>query len=565
MRISWVDLLIPSVLTLSATFCGLSLYQEIGLLREVTRGAQNINISGRQRMLSQRSSFLATLINLKKLKNLPDDPEFNDSLELSLNATLETFIASNEQLSSFCSGKTCSKLNRDVTSSLVHLVDGLEAPIPINLFTNANNFLANMELFVQFIEEETKSRIYSLREIVTLLQITGAVVISMITIIYSVLAKRKNKKQQDKIQRMVQYLFHEIRNPLNHVVSGIDYILTTHETVSNDTRTELEQCAIGGVLITSILNDVLTLASLESKNYKIDARPSYVRKVVCESTQIANLTAKASHVTVQTEVDDSIGIYDIDAVKLSQVLMNFITNAVKYCGHGNNVTVGANVLSGGKTKDDINFYISDNGPGISQEMQKVLFERFRTFSRNSGTGIGLYITRVIVEKMGGKINVTSPLYENHGTKFDFTLTLEKRNRMTDVCHEQVEHVPNVKILIADDEEINCRILQRKFMSTDGWDTQVVQSLREVLEKSTTNEYHVIFLDEHFGTEETGSMFIKTLRKHNVKSKIVIASANCSIVDAEVYKKRGADGTIPKPTPQKKELIDFVNNLLTSQV
>ena len=559
MKMRRIDVLAPSTILVSVAFCGLSLFYEYRLLRNITISAENINISGRQRMLSQRASFLSTL---QKIQDHTEyiDPEYDSLLESSLDAALDALTTANGQLPSFCSGAKCEELNHRVSESLVQLTDGLDES-PRTVFTNANDFLSNMEMMVQFLEDETKESILLIRNVISTLQVVGVITVSLVTILYYILTKKRNKKETKKIERMVQYLFHEIRNPLNHVVSGIDHILSTHQGVAENTRSELNQCAVGGVMITSILNDVLTLASVESKKYQIDTRPCYLRKVISDAVQITSLTANSSETTVEMDIPDDVGVYDIDFVKLSQVMMNLITNAVKYCGHGNNVLVGVKKVYSGVFKDTVNFYVSDNGPGISPKMQRVIFDRFKTFNRNSGTGIGLHITRVIVRKMGGEIKLTSPIYENSGTRFEFTLTLTRNKPVPAEVPKQFEYRVGVKILIADDEEINCRILKRKFANEVTWTTDTVQTLHGVLEKATQNKYDVIFLDEHFGIEQTGSVFIKTLRENGVDSKILIASANCSAMDEKLYTKRGADGTIPKPVPSRDELILMVNSIL----
>lgn len=224
------------------------------------------------------------------------------------------------------------------------------------------------------------------------------------------------------------------------------------------------------------------------------------------------------------------------------------------------------MVSRGHLKDRVCFYVTDNGAGISPNTQKQLFQRFKTFSRNSGSGIGLHITQVIIQKMGGAIKVISPLVgEDHGSRFEFTLALTRSK--TDVHQERkpddLKH--DVKILIADDEKINCIILERRFSSEKsvalGWTSEYVCTLEEVLQRAMDTNYDVILLDEHFGSDQIGSLFIDTLRKNGVKSKIFIASANCSASDNQMYMKRGAVGTIPKPTPKIDALLDIISRVL----
>lgn len=256
----------------------------------------------------------------------------------------------------------------------------------------------------------------------------------------------------------------------------------------------------------------------------------------------------------------------MDHVKLAQVLMNLVTNAVKYSGKGNRVLVSATATSRGVSNDMVRFHVTDEGPGIPPETQKHLFEQFRTFSPNSGAGIGLHITQVIVRRMGGVVRVISPLPgKNYGTRFEFTLCLTRSIANHESCEKPAGLKHGVRVLVADDEKVNCVILERKFLSPKstelGWTTDSVHTLEAVLQKAITTKYDVILLDEHFGAGIVGSLFIDTLQKNGVKSKIFIASANCSTSDDQLYRRRGAAGTIPKPTPSIDVLLHMISSVL----
>lgn len=559
-----VDVLVPFTIVVTICFSIASLYSEVKLLGRLRSGASQINISGRQRMLSQRISFLSTID--------ADGNCFQEAKE-ELDEALADFLTVGKQIPSFCLQTKCIDLSNQALDSLYHLTDSIEGvsggTTPCGVFDNANEFLGNMEMVVASLEGETSSRVDELQITLFVVQIVSAIVVSVLTIVYAYLTKRANFKSSEKVDRMVQYLFHEIRNPLNHVVNGIDHILRTENGLSDLARNEMEQCALGGVLITSILNDVLTLASLESKSHEFDESPTSIQKILVDTARVASLSALSNNTVVETEVcAESVKYYDVDGTKLSQVLMNLVTNAVKYAGHFKKIVVGASLVHRGNLKDDICFHVTDNGKGISPASQQQLFEKFRTFSRNSGTGIGLHITQVIVQKMGGSISVISPLPDGvQGSRFEFTLPLIRSTTevLSDSGSDDV--VPNIKILIADDEEINCVILERKFLSEKpvqfGWTTKSVFTLKDVLEEATTSQYDVILLDEHFGNGQKGSLYIETLRKNGVVSNIIIASANCSSADNKLYMGRGAAGTIPKPTPSADILVSSISRLFHS--
>lgn len=554
----WTDLLVQMSVFLSGGFCGLILVNQVKLLSEIRMGATNINVSGRQRMYSQRISFLSAINTTSDCADRAQD---------SFNEDLKKIVFYGEAVSHFCAEEECKNISSEVTEGLDQLVYELTSTqMTCGVFEKASSFLSKMDELVGALEGETKDQVDGIEARIAAVQIGSALLLSVMIIVNSQLTKKRSKINSEAMDKMVQYLFHEIRNPLNHVVNGIDHVLSTDHTLSNLTRTEINKCAVGGLFITSILNDVLTLASLESKNHLFDTSPSSVQKLLLDTAHVASLTSSSKRTIVETECRGDMVAYDMDRVKLSQVLMNLATNAVKYAGYQKRVVVGATLLSRGIVKDRVCFYVADNGAGITYETQKLLFERFRTFSRNSGSGIGLHITQVIVQKMGGDITVTSPLTDGgEGTKFEFTLSLTRSisSPASEGASDTLKR--DVNVLIADDERINFVIMQRKFLNEQfvalGWTSDYVITLEEVLTRATSTSYDVILLDEHFGTSQRGSMFIKTLKEHSVESKIFIASANCSVADNKIYTARGAAGTIPKPTPSAEVLFRIINGVL----
>lgn len=559
----WTDAIVPVTILINWGLCAYTLFAQVNLLDQVRLGATYINISGRQRMLSQRVAFLSTI-----------DVAFEcaDNVDVSFEDALNDFVTAGQIVLSFCSSEQCTNTSIEALESLYRLTESLSST-HCSVFENASFFLLNMEALVGSLEAETKNRVKIIQFVVTSVQVLSTLAVSVTIIVYSVLTKKRTKKNTEKMDRMVQYLFHEIRNPLNHVVNGIDHILSVDKNLTDFARGELEQCATGGVLITSILNDVLTLASLESKNHVLNTSPSSIEKLVMDTVRVASLTALSTDTTVETDFSDALGNYYVDLVKLTQVMMNLVTNAIKFCGKGKRVVVGASIVSRGSSKDNVCFYVTDNGPGITPEAQQFIFERFKTFSRSSGSGIGLHITQVIVRRMGGMITVISPLPEKEdGTRFEFTLSLtriaeDSHNNPNSNSGEKESHAlkRDVKVLIADDEKCNCLILERRFLSKQsrelGWTTEMVFTLGEVLEKAKSKHFDAILLDEHFGAGQRGSLFIDTLRKNGVRSKIFMASANCSASDNKLYMRRGAEGTIPKPTPSADVLLRVISGVL----
>ena len=549
------DYVVPLAFVVFSGLCVYFVTDKSEILDEITVGSSHINISGRQRMRSQQLSFLSTTVF---------EEECADVVHELLDTALEEIIETDQVVSSFCVGENCEQLSSEKTALLDEFVSELSSiTSTCRVFEKANRLLSVTDELVFVLESETIQQIEDLRFVVTAVELGSAFVLFGMTVLYRFLSKRQNAKSWKTRDQMIQYLFHEIRNPLNHVVNGIEFVLKSDETLNESTRSELQKCSKGGCFITTILNDVLTLASIESKNHIFNTSTTSISQLLEDTAHVTSLSSSSKNTTVLVECDPRLALYGVDVVKLSQVLMNLATNAVKYAGFGKTVVVGAKLVKPGSSADTVCFFVSDNGGGISPETQFVLFDRFKTFSRNSGSGIGLHISQLIVKKMGGQIKVTSPIADGGGTSFDFTLSLTKsisQVQRTIVRPKSIKK--NVRILVGDDEMINCVILERKFSEqvfTDlNWSSDCVITLEEVLAKATSTEYDVILLDEHFGNSQKGSVYIKTLREHGVKSLVFIASANCSETDNELYVGRGAIGTIPKPTPSAEVLLQIIS-------
>lgn len=167
--------------------------------------------------------------------------------------------------------------------------------------------------------------------------------------------------------------------------------------------------------------------------------------------------------------------------------------------------------------------------------------------------------------MGGKIKIRSPdPTTGCGSVFEFYITMRRCSETECSMDKSLPSVdtirPNLTILVADDEQINCRILERKLTSAKvrhlEWKVVQAVTLPGVLEAcvSSSSPIDVILLDEHFGNGQLGSLYISKLRDNGITSPVFIASANCSPADHAIYQSRGAYDTISKPTPCSEILV-----------
>jgi signal transduction histidine kinase len=223
-------------------------------------------------------------------------------------------------------------------------------------------------------------------------------------------------QQSDLIAEIV----HEMRTPLTSIVAYADLMQRPNAT--------LFQCAqFAGIVqseaerISEMTNNFLDLARLESGRASLAQDPVDLSTVIHMAVNVLRPQADAKQIALLVEIADVLPSIKGDAQRFHQVMLNLLSNAVKYCRQGDNIMVTARA-----EEDYLTVSVADTGPGISADALPYIFERFYrvpgTENRALGTGLGLTITRQIIEAHGGQIHVNSE--EGHGTTFTFTLPVQ---------------------------------------------------------------------------------------------------------------------------------------------
>lgn len=483
-------------------------------------------------------------------------------------------------------------------------------------------FLSLMEVYVMELEQESQKEVARLRTVRGQMTVVITGVGFMVGVLMWLFVRDQGRLLEAE-QTMIQYLFHEIRNPLNHVVNGIESVLFDTPSLDPEAATQLRACRKGGELITCLLDDVLNIAKLESGE-PLNLQPTRISETCATAVGVSALSAVSRKVRCQFTLGPGCdGYYQADGTRLSQVLLNLVSNAIKYVGDGGLVTLRLDLVHRtAQGQHQLTFSVEDDGPGVPVEGQASLFVKFRTFNQNSGAGLGLHLTSIIVGRMGGHVKVTSPVPgSERGARFSFTVLVKEAHVKMDAKTPQIASMPtrpsqnhtekvrkvkpgssscaaspmmppvsgqqlarsagggeqkscgvenanllhSLRVLVVDDESINLRILVRKLerepVDELEWAVDTASSLPECLEKATTGlPYDILFLDEHFkGDQVTGSAYIKTLRNRGIKAAVFMCSANCSTSDEVYYRKLGAVGVLPKPVPNGATLLAVVSH------
>lgn len=551
----------PFVLSFSIStvvMLAVTMNAQIRILNNISQAGAYINVAGRQRMFSQR----IPLLSLHAHRDEPC-PTSVDQLQRAK----VTFLRAHEDIAQVSMTPQTRDDYMDTIDTLADFMKAIASPDTPCSALNASTLL------LEHIDDLVGSMEQDLQDSVRVSSLALIVLESVLAFLTLTLAgcsvsktRRDTRRYMTSMERLIEYIFHEIRNPLNHVVNGVEHILSM-ACLTTEIKETLMRCSSGGAMITMLLDDVLTMASIDSQSaFTVD--PARVSSVVRNVASVVTLSSKESehNVKVETDICMCADMYFMNRIRLTQVLMNLATNAVKYAGSGKTVTLGARSGTTDTSGDVVHFFVRDDGAGITKAVRDQLFSKFRTLRRDSGTGLGLFFVNSIVESMGGKVRVTSPVPGTTcGSVFEFSVVLRRctEAECRDEESQELCDVPsNLHVVVADDERINCKIVERKLSSPSthhlNWAVRSTTTLAGALELCRGTSVDVILLDENFGNGESGSEYIKVLRQEGVECAILMVSANCSPADDALYRSRGAFGTVPKPVPSPETLIRAIH-------
>jgi CheY-like chemotaxis protein/signal transduction histidine kinase/HPt (histidine-containing phosphotransfer) domain-containing protein len=268
---------------------------------------------------------------------------------------------------------------------------------------------------------------------------------------------------------------HEIRNPMHAIINTTELILKTQ--LNSKQRNHLGNVLNISNKLIYLINDLLDIAKIEAGKLKIEQIPLNIREIL---NSISNLTlVKAEKKSIQLEflLEDNVPLFLIgDPLRLTQILLNLVTNAIKFTNTGK-VVVSIEMLAAESHNVHLKFCVADTGIGLSPEQIANLFQSFNqadgTIARkHGGTGLGLVISKQLVEMMGGSINLRSEL--GKGSQFYFELNLKLEPELLSQIPALPEKLKNLKILVVDDDAISRMVLQ-SYLESFGFKVDSVES------------------------------------------------------------------------------------------
>ncbi len=375
---------------------------------------------------------------------------------------------------------------------------------------------------------------------------------------------RVEKESAETKSRFLAAMSHELRTPINAIMGMNEAI--KHESTEEAIVTYAEDVDKAGKLLLHLVNDILDFTKIDSGSLKLVCEPFDIKKCVMVCYSIARTRAGDKNLDISVNIDEDMPsmLYG-DELRLQQVIINILCNAVKYTDEGK---VDANFTFQRVNEREIvlRYSVEDTGRGIKQEEMATLFDNFvradERANRNiEGSGLGLAITKGIVNLMNGKINVQSTY--GVGSRFEieipirvmswdkvglFDIHTEKEKVETDMDTGEELSFPGLNMLVVDDVEMNLKVI-RSLMKNSGAEMDFALTGENGLSLCKKKKYDIIFMD-HMMPVMDGIETLKKIRESddslNKDTPIVVMTANEASAVGEDYREEGFSDYIAKP-------------------
>ncbi len=378
---------------------------------------------------------------------------------------------------------------------------------------------------------------------------------------------REQKKEIEEMSRAENHFFssmsHEIRTPINTIIGLNEMILRSD--VSDEVAENAKNIQGASKMLLTIINDILDMSKIESGKMDIVKAPYETGVFFSDIINMIWIKAQEKGLKFHLDIDSSMPSQLCgDEVRIKQILVNLLTNAIKYTKEGS-VTLSVRCERRGLNSVRVYYSVQDTGQGVKQEDIPYLFSAFKRVDEEKnryieGTGLGLNIVKQLVDLMEGEINVNS-VYTK-GTTFLVTLdqdiieekelgtfTLESRIKVgSRIQYKQSFEAPEARILIVDDNEMNLTVA-KKLLSDTKIQIDTASSGMECLKCTLDNRYDGILMDHLMPGMDGIECFhaIRSQPRGMCRTAPVIAlTANAGSDNQLLYKKEGFDGYLAKP-------------------
>ncbi len=362
---------------------------------------------------------------------------------------------------------------------------------------------------------------------------------------------------------------HDIRTPMNAII-GFTSLAAAHIDNIEQVQDYLGKITTSSNHLLSLINDVLDMSRIESGKVKIEEKETSLPEIMHDLKTIVQADISAKQLEFYIDTADVVNEHVLcDKLRLNQILLNLLSNAMKFTMPGGIVSV--RIIQKGTASDgrvSYEFQIKDTGIGMSDEFQRHIFEPFErertsTVSGIQGTGLGMAITKNIVDMMGGTISVVSQ--EGKGTTF--TVSLQLRTCRGPVRQEVIPELKGLRALVADDDFNSCSSVT-KMLSTIGmrpdWTTSGKEAVLRVKLAEEQNDEYAVFIVDWLIPDMNGIEVVRRIRGIIGEEKpiIILTAYDWSDIEEEA-REAGVTAFCSKPI-FLSELREILESPFTAQ-
>ncbi len=364
-------------------------------------------------------------------------------------------------------------------------------------------------------------------------------------------------------QQFLSNMSHEIRTPMNAIIGFTKVLLKTELTAKQ--KEYLLAIKMSGDALIVLINDILDLAKVDAGKMTFEQTPFKMAASISAMVHLFETKIQEKNLKLVKEYDQNIPEVLVgDPVRLHQIILNLVSNAVKFTTKGK-ITVSVSLLNEDEQKATIQFSVKDTGIGIPADKIGKIFENFQQASSGTsrlygGTGLGLAIVKQLVESQGGTIHVNSVI--NEGATFSFELSFLKTTDDAELESDNIELVTelkSVKVLVVEDIILN-QLLMKTLLDDFGFERDIADNGKIAIEKLRNKTYDVILMDlqmpEMNGFDATD--YIRNIMHLDIP--IIALTADVTTVDLAKCKAVGMNDYIAKPVDERilyNKIVGFV--------
>ena len=354
-------------------------------------------------------------------------------------------------------------------------------------------------------------------------------------------------------QQFLSNMSHEIRTPMNAIIGFTKVLQKTDMTAKQ--KEYLTAIKLSGDALIVLINDILDLAKVDSGKMIFEQVPFKLSVSIAAMLHLFESKIWEKNLLLIKEYDDRIPEVLLgDPVRLHQIILNLVSNAVKFTSRGS-IIVSVRLLTEDDEKVTVEFAVADTGIGIPENKIDKIFENFQQASSGTsrlygGTGLGLAIVKQLVEPQGGKVLVKSEV--DKGSTFSFTLSFQKTTEKAEIAtviEDFDSEINNINVLVVEDIPLN-QLLMKTLLDDFGFQRDIASNGKIAIERLQAKSYDIILMDlqmpEMNGFEATD--YIRNVLHSNIP--IIALTADVTTVDLAKCKAVGMNDYIAKPVDEK---------------